>query len=446
MSLLALLLSACTDHEVPCTSEVDAASPLVTRVAWASGVGGTSTLDFTWGEEAGEGAVIDESATQHVGSIVGVPPLTDVSYTAVTEADGKTWRCEGTFRTANLAVNTPAVLITVDEPDRRSSERFLVGAMYSSTADPMFVLDRQGRYRWFLEDDEDHMVLMATPALDGGLIHSRFGRPQGFVDGELIWRDLAGDRVESEPLPGSHHVFRELSDGSVLYLKLDIREALVAGEVRTVIGDSVIERSPDGVERVLFTTWDHLELRDQVIMHPVFYPQGIDWVHGNGLFYDEARGTILFSMAHIRTVVEFERGSGTVLRSFRGDIDWTLDGDDYTVAEGERFRHQHDPHYDEDGNLVVFATDDASSHSGAHVYAIDETTKTLREIWTHVPDPALQNIVLGQVQELANGNRLVAFPFVGVVQEVTPDEDIVWEARTPLGVAFMQVYLTDEIP
>ncbi len=446
MMFVLLALAACAHVNVPCEVTPDPTSPLVTHVAWDSGAPGTSTLSFQWDEEGGEGVVTDVTATAHSASIVGVPPLTEVAYSASTDDGKRAWRCEGTFRTPNLAVSTPKLLVTVDVPERQSPERYVVGSLYSATADPMFVFDRQGRYRWFLEDDEDHMVLMATPAVGGGVVNSRFGRPQGFVDGELVWRDLAGDAVTSIPLPGSHHVFRELPDGSILYLKLDIREAEVGGDTRTVIGDSVVERSPDGTERVLFTTWDHLELRDDVLTHPAFYPQGIDWVHGNALFYVEERDTILYSMAHVRTVVEFERSTGNVVRSFRGDANWMLEGPSYTVAEGEPFRHQHDAHFDEEGNLVVFATDSLGSNTGAHVYAIDESAQTLREIWRHVPEPALLNLVLGQVQELENGNRLVAFPYAGLLQEVTPDEDVVWEVRTPLGVMFMQTYLRDDLP
>jgi hypothetical protein len=446
MSLLALLLVACTDHVVPCETAVDASAPLVTRVSWDSDAEGTSSLAFAWAEDEGEGRVTDVSPTSHVASVVGIPPLTEVTFIATTTAGRRTWQCEGVFQTPNLGTEAPDVLVTVDVPERQSTERYLVGSILTGSRSDMVVLDRQGRLRWLLGDDEEHVVIMASPALGGGLLNTRHGRPQGFPDGELVWRDLAGDAVTSVSVAGSHHVFRELADGSVLYLKLDIRDAEVGGAVETVVGDSVVQRFPDGDEQVLFSTWDHLELRDEIASHVPFYPQGLDWVHGNGLFYVEATDTVLFSMADVRTVVEFERATGAVVRSFRGEDRWVIGGDDFTVAEGEPFRHQHDPHYDDDGNLVVFATDDGSSHTGARVYAVDEDTYELREVWSYVPDPAQLNWALGQVQELANGNRLIAFPMAGIVREVAPDGTVVWDLRTPLGTAFGQVYLRDELP
>ncbi len=440
-----LWLAACKDHEVACTVVADPAQPLVTHVTWDAGVAGASTLDFSWAEGSGAGRMT-QVGTANDAAIVGVPPLEDVAFEAVTRAGKQTWTCEGSTRTGNLPTETPTFLVTVDVPERRSPEGFLVGSLITGTDSPMFVVDREGRFRWIAGAAPDRLVVMAAPALDGGLIDVSFARLWALRDGALHRRDLVSDDTEPEPVPRIHHVFRELPDRSLLYLKLDVRDAMVGGVVQPVAGDSVVQRTPDGEDRVLFSTWDHLAIRDEIEDFQAFYPEGLDWVHGNALFYVESRDTVLYSMANVRTVVEFDRETGAVVRSFRGGDDWTLDGDDYTVASGERFRLQHDAHYDAAGNLVVFATNDVTANTGAHVYAIDDVNHTLSEVWSHVPDPPLRNWAIGQVQELSNGDRLIAFPVVGVLQEVTPDGEVVWEVHTPINVAFGQVYLRDDLP
>jgi hypothetical protein len=68
--------------------------------------------------------------------------------------------------------------------------------------------------------------------------------------------------------------------------------------------------------------------------------------------------------------------------------------------------------------------------------ALDLDAKTVRQVWSYKADPGIQNDVMGDVQRLPNGNTVVAFSTVGVLQEVAPDGTLLQEWTWPLGASF----------
>jgi hypothetical protein len=447
--LALLLLAACTgDRTVECTTAPDDRVPQAPHVTWETPRSGSSWVEYTWGGGEDASVPIDDDDVLHDVPIVGVPPLTDVSFTAITQAGRASWRCEGTVRTCNIPAETPEISVTVDDRARESSEPFLLGSVIDGDTSSQFAIDRAGVVRWLTVEDTLHFTMMSKPGRNGGIIANRFTREPWFRHGELHWGPLVGEdtRTETDATDGSHHVFLELPDGTVAFMRIDVRDAELSDGPHTIVGDEVVELAPDGTVRSLFSTWDHLEVRDELTTHQAYWPEGFDWTHGNSLFYVAERDSLLFSMANVATIVEIDRATGAVTRSYRGSADWTLAGDDYTVASGEPFRHQHDAHLSEAGTLLAYVTEADTDYTLAIEYAIDDDAKTLTEVWRHQPDPPVRNWALGQVQELANGNRLIASNFAGLVEEVTPDGTVVWEAHTPLNVVFGQVYLVDELP
>ena len=52
----------------------------------------------------------------------------------------------------------------------------------------------------------------------------------------------------------AHHMFAQLPDGTMSYLTMDIREWTDpdTGEVLDLIGDAIVEISPDGEQEIIF--------------------------------------------------------------------------------------------------------------------------------------------------------------------------------------------------
>lgn len=404
-------------------------------------------MEFTWDGTADTTAPI-EDGTAHDVPLVGIPPLTDVTFTAFTTTDQRTFRCEGSTRTGNLPPGAPDLAVTVNDASRTSSERYLFGSAISLTQFAQMAIDREGRVRWLVLDDPDHYGIQSRPARAGGVVRNRFTREPFFREGELVWSPMVGEptRTEEATTDGSHHVFLELPDGDVVFIRADVRQGQLSDGPHTIVGDELMELAPDGTLRSIFTTWDHIAVRDEITAFAQTWPEGLDWTHGNALDYDAERDTLLLSLANVRTTLEIDRATGALLRSFHGADDWTLDGDDYGVVSGTAFDHPHDPHWSAQGTLLMSAIEPDTYASVALEYALDEQAHTLTEVWRYKPLPAVVNWALGQVQELENGNRLVATSSVGLVQEVAPDGTVVWEVHTPLNVVFGQVYLVAELP
>lgn len=444
--LVAALIGCDGVSRVPCDAALDADVTLVPHITWATPDVGISTVAYTVDGEARQTPAVEGDGTAHDVPLYGIPPLRDVDYTATTVGSTHTWRCEGTVRTGNLPAGFQRIDITVNDPARMSPERYLFGSILGTSSSPEFAIDREGNWVWYADNAYDHFVMMNTIGKHGGVVHNRFSRVPNFRDGELIWAALDGEVSRTAELPGSHHVFSEMDDGTVAYIATDVRNAVVAGVDQAVVGDVVRELALDGSQRDVFNSWDHVDVRDAIADADPYWPEGLDWTHGNALFYVERDDAWLFSMANIRTIVEVGRSSGEVVRSFHGGDEWVTEGGGYAVAEGERFRHQHDVQLNEAGHLVMFATQEASTYGGAFEYAIDDATHTLRETWRYLPlNPGIANYALGQVQELANGDRLVSFSAAGLVREVTPEGEVVWEARAPAFTWFGQVYLVDDL-
>jgi len=87
-----------------------------------------------------------------------------------------------------------------------------------------------------------------------------------------------------------------------------------------------------------------------------------------------------------------------------------------------------------DGGVLVFDNGLVSeSHSQVIEIALDTGAWTADLASTYESDPSLYSMVLGDVARLPNGNDLVAWSTAGVVEEATPDGEVVWKLQTQLG-------------
>ena len=192
------------------------------------------------------------------------------------------------------------------------------------------------------------------------------------------------------------------------------------------MGDAIVEIAPDGTSRTVFSAWDALTPTWNDYMDgPDFYV-GYDWTHGNALTWDEANRRYLLSLGHAGDLLVVEDGVATTI--------WGPDG---TLADPP-FSYQHDAHWLEDGNILLFSTDEQSA---AVEYAPDGAG--LSEVWRHELDGAA--LYLGQGRRLANGNTFVCGGQLGVMQEVTPDGEVVWEMRAEAPWGFAQWALVSDL-
>ncbi|MEL6347328.1 MAG: aryl-sulfate sulfotransferase [Myxococcota bacterium] len=406
----------------PCGERVDLSPrPHNHRISWpASGSRpGTVRLQVDGDDEQVIDAVRRDG--DNVAEIRELPPLTDVQYSLW---DGEQLRCEDAWTTTPLPVRLPD--LTVSGDDGGSWDR-LVGSLMG-TRYAVFSLDRRGRYRWHHFDTTDPLAIVDVHPGEDGVRFNRLDERRRDDLGSIEvfgWDGALQQRIDT---PRAHHFFTPLPDGSLVYLAIDVREWTnpETGLVESVVGDAVMERAPDGSVREIFTIWDHETPAPHGSWNNNFYPQGRDWSHGNGLFYQEGADSLLVSFGNIDLILEIDRQSGDVLSRIDPDV-WTV--------QGHRFNFPHSPAWVGDDRLLVFSYVDGDT--GAVEYRVDREARTLTEVWAWTSSD-VQQPFLGQALRVDDGSTLVNFGASGRVVEVIDDE-VTWQVDAPLGVWFGSV-------
>jgi hypothetical protein len=150
----------------------------------------------------------------------------------------------------------------------------------------------------------------------------------------------------------------------------------------------------------------------------------VDWTHANSLSYRESDGSYLISLGNLDTLIEVDRATGELLD--------TINADTYTFTQGSaKFNYQHDAKWTDDNTLLMTTT--AGGTFGVE-YQVDQEAGTVDQIWSHGEGESVFAIVLGEVDDLPNGNRFVSFGMGGLVQEITETGEVVWELQARQAV------------
>lgn len=127
-------------------------------------------------------------------------------------------------------------------------------------------------------------------------------------------------------------------------------------------------------------------------------PEDADWVHANGVWYDDSDDTMLVSLRHQDAVIKISRETGK-LRWILGPHDNWFGLEEYLLfpsgADFEWSYHQHSPKMTPAGTLLLFDNGNhraspftgesplpaADNYSRAVEYRIDEERKEISQVW-----------------------------------------------------------------
>jgi hypothetical protein len=260
-----------------------------------------------------------------------------------------------------------------------------------------------------------------------------YGRYQEFTSsGEVIARYAASPPFYTD----GHELLLRGSGGStrlhlfgyeIRHVDLSSRggptDALVAGHV-------LLRQTVDGVVEFMWNAWDHYGVQDWI--EPTGTNPPLDFDHPNSLDIDRD-GHYIVSFRHMGAIVK--------INAITGDLIWQLGGlrNQFSILNDPlaTFSAQHCVRVLGNGNLLVY--DNGLSHapqeSRAVEYRLDTTSKTAEMIWQYRHTPPLFTPTLGSVQRYGNGNTLVGFGGLGIVSEVGPTGNLVWEGRFMVGQA-----------
>lgn len=159
-------------------------------------------------------------------------------------------------------------------------------------------------------------------------------------------------------------------------------------------------------------------------------PDQADWVHLNGLWYDDRDDGIIASLRHQDAIVKFSRDSGELRWILGPHANWEGFEQYLLRPVGEDFYwpyHTHAPMLTREGNLLLFDNSNyqASPFTGESVlppdenfsraveFSIDETTMTVQQVWEHgfrQSGERLYSSFVGDADELPQSdNVLITF-------------------------------------
>lgn len=305
-------------------------------------------------------------------------------------------------------------------------------------------------------------------------------------ENELQWSYIVNDSLQR-----LHHDIAPMPNGHILAIVWELKtkeEAIAAGRDSNLLTedelwpDKIIEIDPLTNEIVWeWHAWDHLiqDFDDTKLNYGVIseHPDLInlnydtndgkaDWFHSNALDYDEINDLIVMSVPTFDEIWVIDHSTTTAQASGHtggfsgrgGDLIYRWGNprayNRGTVAEQKLF-YQHDIHWNNDflsevdpnfGKFAVFNNRVGSDFSEANVFnhgfdMYEFSFPMIGGIYgpedfdlsiQHPIPQEMYSTGLSSIQFLPNGNMLLCSGRFGYSFELTPDNEIVWEYKTPL--------------
>ena len=438
-TLMLGLLAACTgsDKESPATNDTGATAAddtglAVGEVASAlsasvhEGVGSILVATWTQGEAAttwlefsvDEGEWLASPATaRETGAAeelaLGLPFDAEVQVRVAWDG-GSTEAI--TAQTGEAPSGLPEVTAVSGDPEQWDTAMpyvllSLSGSNSSVDGQWSIIVDRQGRPVWAKKANTARVSLQTQLGYHGDSILIDQSSFWAIFDGgsaSTIERvNIEGAVTESFDVPGQHHPFTELPDGSIAW-----------GAVQGYFNDDVVKTiSPDGTEQTLWSCLDFLD--DEAA------GGGPDAYCGsNTLSYSAERNSLLFSLFSLETMVEIDADTGETLRYFGhvGDNVWSFD------PEESAFWWQHGGHFTSSGTMLVSTKGvDGASETILREYTLDEDSAVLTEILTIGEGEGIYGDTMGEADYTPGGHILHNLGSAVRVREYTLDGTVVWD-------------------
>ncbi len=361
----------------------------------------------------------------------GLVPAEDHQVRAVVLVDGTPYASESITLTAGAANNgLPGLTVggDGDDADADAGGYLLTSILtHPSTA---VVMDTHGNYVWWYQPDQDQELIPRAHISRAGdsvimmLWDSAPNAPDTAVP-RLLEVGFDGREIRDLPLPGAHHDFVELPDGTLAVILQDVREV----DGRQVIGDTIREISPNGDEVEVWSAWDELTF-DTFLQVP---PEGdIDWTHANAIDYDEVRDVYHLSLHGLPSIVEIDRASGELNWVMGGmESDFVSDTGGFIPLDGQ---HQFQVLGD---RILVFNNGVyMTGYSEAVEWQLDPEAGTVEVVWSYCSTPPLLSFTMGDASRMEGGDTLITWATAGRIDRVTPEGEIAWSVGGALGGGF----------
>jgi hypothetical protein len=352
--------------------------------------------------------------------------------------DGSSERALGTVEAATGALPDAVAAATLTPVKGAAPGGYLLLTVHSAGKRTAVAFDGAGTPRWYRTLADVSALGAQTRQQENGNFTSFLGATSGSDGGEDHgqWLEYkpSGEPVASYAAPvgmyTDNHELRLVYDG------VGRKQALFFGYIISDIGYTAPSAStpmPLALHSVLRTTagaadfsWSPISVRSLADFEGApFVGRANDFDHPNSLDVT-SDGAYLVSLRSLSELDLVDATTGSVRWTFGGrNSDFSITGD----ALGG-FAGQHHAQVLSNGHVLLY--DNGWNHtpqeSRAVEYALDPATHTAALVWEFRHPSAPFTPYMGSAQRLRSGNTLVGFSMAGIVSEVTPTGEVVWEA------------------
>lgn len=432
--MLFLALLACTP-DPDLRWEADESIPTVLHLSWTSAEPGVASVVYGPSDGRWERTtpVEEQARTEHSIVVAGLPageeslllPRTVTSSGEVQELEPVVVSVDTApvtrFTTSGAGVGD--VLTHLITPERE---------------DTVVVMDRSGAWTWWSQPEDGPRTVLSA-RIDPSDATVWYGAHEtDFVEtlGVAHQVSLDGSISESWEIERMHSGLVPLPEGGFAYL----RKQSAQWEGKLLLYDEIWEHTPEGSERQVFSIYDHFEVELLCAHQNAHSPELgeiFDWTHANSLLLSDDQSAYFVMVRYFDAILKIDRASG--------ELEWVLGGpygDFDFEEEGDAFGHAHMSQQTPEGFLLF----DNRNHDPARVsrimrYAVDEEARTARVVWSYIPPEEYFNSLLGDAKLLPGGDYLISWSEQGLLRQVGPEGEVLWEARAPMGMGTGRVSL-----
>ncbi len=342
--------------------------------------------------------------TNHDFTVVGLRADTPYEFTA---SSGE-FSAVTSLTTGPLPEGLPEVAVEVNEPSTASGITFF-GLTNStnqqneqSTAPAYVGVDPDGHIVWYLE---------TTKRVNGSPVIRNLGNGEilAFFADSVDRMSLDGRLLQSYDLSGAgrwKHDAVPLDNGGVLTLVGDLQTI----DGSEILGDTIVELDASGSVVWEWSSFDHLDTTrfPGALSTNEARAGGIDWTHGNAVYYDQSTDQILLSLRSQGWIVNIDHATGEIVWIAGEDTgtDAGFDASFLELTEGTWTTGQHAATWTDDGELLAYDNRNESGgdedNSRIVTYAIDGESETAAQTFEYIAPKYTSS--LGDVDELENGN------------------------------------------
>ena len=382
-----------TSCTISATHEISSAIGTVGIVTWTTDLPSVTSariefgLDTTYGMQA----PVDLMEVDYRTLLLGMKPTREYHYRVIAANDSGECASEDDTLTTNALPNSlPDMNVT------GTGTGFLHSCFFGLMGGGprgAFILDADGDYVWYGGTGEMGRAIIHP---DNKYMYYASVSPQG-TGGTMrrIRLDGTGEEDLGSDFSGIHHDFTILADGTVAF-------------IRRVGADDWVAEWKDGTSQNLFNVTEMF---------------GAGNPHVNSIHYHPEDDSYTLSDRNYNAYVKSTRAGvkqwklGGSNSSFAGDVTWSVNHGHQMIGD----------------TGILFFNNGSNGQSRAIELTLDLDTMVATEVWDY--DPNVSSSVLGDVQILENGNRVITFSTSGVIDEIDSDKNIVQSIEFDAGGA-----------